>query len=142
MIRPATLADREKILDMVGPYINEYPLRIDSERMMTALTQSISTAKHFAWVHEAPTGVDGVLLALTGENLWAQRQNCNVVAWIAETPGTGAALLRKFRDWVKSRRAIKVAGMAPDMNGIDERAWKLAERIGFERHGGAYLLYN
>jgi hypothetical protein len=31
--------------------------------------------------------------------------------------------------------------MAPDIE-IDSRALALAERIGFKKHGGSYLLYN
>jgi hypothetical protein len=85
--------------------------------------------------------VDGVLLAFTSDNAWAQRQNCAVMLWVSKIPGAGAMMLRDFRDWMQGRRAIRVAGFAPDVE-LDPRVWIIAERIGFERHGGAYLLYN
>ena len=55
--------------------------------------------------------------------------------------GGGAALLREFRNWIVPRRGVKVAGMSPDLD-IDKRALQLAERIGFKKNGGAYLIYN
>ena len=109
--------------------------------MRKMLTEAISSAKHFVWVAEAGGGVGGVLIGLTSGNLWAQRMNCNIVAWVSQVPGEGVKLLRKFTEFVKSRRAIKVAGACPDID-VDERVWMLAERVGFERRGGAYLLFN
>jgi hypothetical protein len=141
VIRPATLADRRQILDLVLPLAYEYPLRFDVDRANEALTQGISGAQHFVWVDADGDDVNGVIIGLTGDNLWAQRKNCNIVAWVSRAPGAGAKLLREFRDWVKSRRAIKVAGLCPDID-TDPRIWDLAERIGFKRHGGAYLLFN
>ena len=105
------------------------------------LTEAISSAKHFAMVIDVGGHVQGVLIGLTGDNLWAQRQNCNIVIWVSRVSGYGGILLRKFKEWVQPRRAIKVSGMCPDLE-VDPRALKLAEHLGFERHGGAYLLYN
>lgn len=144
MIRPATLADIDSIIWCGAEWLEQYPLRADEDKMRKVLTEAISGSRHFAWVSESPHSgiVHGVLLGLTGDNLWAQRLNCNVVAWIARVHGDGEAMMREFVRWVKSRRAIKVAGMIPDLNGVDPRVWKLAKRLGFEQHGGAYLLYN
>lgn len=141
MIRPATLADRGAILEIALEQATRYPLRPDLENMKALITDAISSAKHYCYVVEHEGRVSGVLAGLTSNNLWAQRQNCNITLWVSKVPGAGAALLRGFRDWVKSRRAIKVAGMCPDLE-LDPRALQLAERIGFKRHGGAYLLYN
>jgi len=109
--------------------------------MFELLTEAISSANHFAYVAvNEHNDVKGVLVAMTGDNLWARKKNCNILAWISRIPGEGAALLRKFRDWVRQRPVIRVAGVSPDIDDIDYRAWQLAERIGFERHGGAYLM--
>lgn len=139
MIRPATLADRQQIMGLLDPWYEHYPLRKDQSRVFSLLTEAISSAQHFVWVAE-DTDVKGVLIGLTSDNLWAQRKNCNIVAWISKIPGAGAALLREFRDFVKSRPAIKVAGACPDLD-VDPRVWTLAERIGFKRRGGAYVLF-
>ena len=118
-----------------------YPrLRPDPDKIRALIVDSISAPRHYAFVVQ-DRKVDGVLLAFTSNNAWAQRQNCAVMLWVSKIPGAGAAMLRDFRDWMQGRRAIRVAGFAPDVE-LDPRVWILAERIGFERHGGAYLLYN
>ncbi len=125
---------------MAGEY---YPrLRPDTAKIRSLGIEAISTAKHYALVAVHEDGsLMGALIAFTSTNAWAQRQNTHVMLWISMAPGVGAAMLRQFRDWVLSRRAIKVAGFSPDVD-LDPRIWKLAERIGFKRYGGAYLLYN
>lgn len=140
MIRAATMADRQAILGIVVPWLELYPLTPDRPKMLELLTNAISSAQHFCWVAEGKGGVGGVLIGLTSDNLWARKKNCNIVAWISDIPGEGASLLRKFREFVKSRPGIRVAGACPDVD-VDSRAWQLAERIGFKRHGGAYLLF-
>lgn len=144
MIRPAILADLEAIVAIAMSETQRYPqLKADKEKIRRGVINAISSASHFCWVSEDTRGaVRGVLLALTGNNLWAQRNHSNIVVWTTEVVGDGAKLLRQFREWIRSRRAVRVAGMSPDLNGIDPRVWKLAERMGFERHGGAYVLYN
>jgi hypothetical protein len=142
IIRPATLSDRNEILALAYEQAEKYPLlRRDAPKMNDLFTDVVSAARHYSLVAEQNGEVKGVLLAFTVNNAWAQRQSCGVMLWVSMIPGAGAAMLRQFRDWIKSRRAIKVAGFAPDVD-LDPRVWKLAERIGFQRHGGAYLLYN
>lgn len=140
MIRPATLLDLNAIIDLVEPWTGLYPLTLDLQKARQTLTTAISSPQHFCWVAEGKDGVAGVLVGLTSDNLWARKKNCNVVAWISDIPGEGVKLLRKFADFVKSRPVIRVAGFAPDAD-VDFRVWKLAERIGFERCGGAYLMF-
>lgn len=140
-IRPATLYDKHAIFEIAKEQVARYPLKLDVQKLNDAVIEAISSPRHYTYVVENKGAIDGVLVGLTSDNLWAQRQNCNISLWASKVPGGGAALLRHFRDWVKSRRAIKVAGMSPDLD-IDLRALRLAERIGFTKHGGAYLLYN
>ena len=142
IIRPATLADLEAIIDIAMEQTLKYPrMRAERRKVKELVIDAISAARHYALVVESGNRVQGALLGLTTNNAWAQRQNCAVLLWYSWIPGSGAAMLRKFRDWVKSRRAIKVAGFSPDVD-LDPRIWKLVDRIGFKRHGGAYLLYN
>jgi hypothetical protein len=142
IIRPATLSDHQAILGIAYEQAKLYPLlKRDLRKMSDLFTDSVSAARHYSLVAEENGQVKGVLIAFVTNNAWAQRQNAGVMLWVSKIPGAGAIMLRQFRDWVKSRRAIKVAGFAPDVD-LDPRVWKLAERIGFQRHGGAYLLYN
>ncbi len=142
IIRPATLSDRNAVLALAYEQAEKYPLlKRDAPKMNELFTDVVSAARHYGLVAEQDGEIKGVLLAFTVNNAWAQRQSCGVMLWVSKIPDAGAAMLRQFRDWIKSRRAIKVAGFAPDVD-LDPRVWKLAERIGFQRHGGAYLLYN
>jgi len=141
MIRPATLQDVTGILGIALGEVKRYPLRPDKDRMQKVIIETISAPSHLALVDEEDGQIRAVLLAMSGDNLWAQRKFANVMLWWSDKPGSGAKLLRRFRDWVTSRRAVKVAGFAPDID-LDERTYKLMEHLGFQRSGGAYLLFN
>ena len=141
MIRPATLADSEAIFDMAAKQTRVYPsLKSDTAKIKGGIKLAISTARHYVRVVDIGGKVEGVIIGLTSDNLWAQRQNCQVVLWVSHVPRAGAQLLRGFLAWVKSRRGIKLAGMAPDFD-IDPRILYLVERIGFRKYGGSYLWY-
>lgn len=145
MIRPATLADLETVLGIAeAEAAIRYPrLKSDTGKMRKVLIQIISSAKHFCWVSVTrDDAVTGAIVAITNENLWAQRQSSNVIMWVSDIPGDGMKLLRALRGWITDRRAVKVVGFAPDTNDVDPRVWNLAERLGFKRYGGAYLFYN
>ncbi len=143
IIRPASLADVDQLVDMALIWSNDYPhLKPDKDKIRRLVINAISSAKHYASVVVCDDGkLAGALVAFTVDNAWAQRQHAFIMFWVSYARGKGALMLRQFRDWVLSRRAIKVAGFAPDID-VDPRVWQLAERIGFKRHGGAYLLYN
>jgi hypothetical protein len=143
IIRPATLADYDAIFALGMEQAEQYDrLKVDHERTRKLLIEVISSPQHYAIVGlDENREVKAVLLAMVGANYWAQRQCATVGLWVSKIAGGGADLLRFFREWVRSRRAIKVAGLAPDLD-LDPRILLLAERIGFKRHGGSYLLYN
>ncbi len=143
MIRPATLADIDAIFGLALKDAQSYELlRPDYVKMRKGIMMSISGANHYASVSEIKGEVVGVLIGLTSDNLWAQRKNCFIALWQSLVPGEGAKLLRNFKFWLSQRRGIRVAGLVPDSNHIDWRAYALAERIGFHRNGGVFLLYN
>ena len=141
MIRPATLTDVHQLLDISLDLAQMYPLRPDRDKMKAIIVQLISSKAHYLMVDSEGNRIVAVLAALTGDNMWAQRKFSNVMLWWSEKPGAGVKLLRGYRDWIKSRRAIKVAGFAPDLD-LDERTYALMERVGFKRRGGSYLLIN
>jgi len=143
MIRPATLHDVDAIFIIALQETSFYEgLHPDDEKIRDGITKAISTAKHFVWVSENGDGVSGVLIGLTSRNLWAQRFNCIVPLWTSKIIGDGRKLLLAFKTWVQPRRAIRIAGFVCDSDHIDQRAFNLAERMGFTRCGGAYLFYN
>ncbi len=136
-------ADVDGILALIVNHgVPLYPqMRADIRKLRKLVIEAISAAQNFCWVAEADGKVSGVIVGFTGDNLWAERKHCLIPLWISLTPGDGAALLREFRTWVAGRPIVKVSGFAPDID-VDDRVWKLAERIGFERHGGAFLRYS
>jgi hypothetical protein len=143
MIRPATLADVNAIYDLAMFETRTYlELKPDAKKIRKGIVMAISSAKHFCWVSENGAGLKGALIGLSSENLWAQRQNCIVALWKSEIVGDGRRLMKEFLKWVDTRRIIRVAGIVPDNNETDPRVWKLMERLGFRRYGGAYLIYN
>ncbi len=121
-----------------------YPrLKFDRDKVVKVATEVISSARHFCWVSVSEHGhVKGAIVGATSENMWAQRQSCHIPLWVSDIPGEGVKLLRELKNWITSRRAVKVAGFAPDTDDIDPRVWKLASMLGFKRYGGAYLFYN
>ena len=145
MIRAATLSDIYAIEGMAVPYMRDWyiKLKIDPKKIRKLLTMAISSAKHFCYVSENDRGeVVGALVAVSSENLWAQRQNCTVQLWHSEVVGDGRKMMKAFLDWIKNRRIIRVAGYVPDNNDMDFRVEHLLERLGFDRYGGAYLVFN
>lgn len=144
MIRPATLADLATIIAIGEVETRKYPkLKPDFEKIRHIATIAISSAKHFCWVSEdRPGNVTGALVGISSDNLWAQRQNCMVTLWKSEIVGDGVKLMKEFLKWVDTRRIIRVAGVVPDNNEVDSRVWRLVERLGFHKYGGAYLIYN
>jgi hypothetical protein len=140
MIRAAVLQDIDGILGLAMEQAKRYSfVRPDREKMRKVLTAAISAGKHFCWVSSREGKVEGALVALVSENLWARNMHASMALWVSGVPGDGARMLRKFRDWVRERPGIVAAGMSPDLN-LDHRILQLAERIGFTKTGGAYLL--
>ena len=143
MIRPATLADINTIFEIAMVEARAYDrLLPDRNKIRKVITTAISSAKHFCWVSEHEGNITGTLIGLSSENIWAQRENCVVVLWKAFRTGDGRRLMKHFLRWIDTRRIIRVVGIVPDSNHFDPRVWKLAERLGFRKCGGAYLLYN
>ena len=143
MIRPATLMDFNTIVEMAMVETRGYDkLLPDTDKIHRGVTQAISSAKHFCWVSEHDGAITGALIGLSSANLWAQRQNCIVALWTSFKAGDGRKLMKEFLKWIDTRRIIRVAGIVPDSNHVDPRVWKLVERLGFRKYGGAYLLYN
>lgn len=144
MIRPATLGDVKAIAHIANRYAQLYPLLRPSKEKINALViDAISSARHFCYVSEDHYGdVTGVIAGMCNENTWAERQACHIMLWVSKVVGDGRKMLAELKKWIRSRRAVRVVGFAPDTDAIDPRVWTLVQRIGFRKAGGAYLYYN
>ncbi len=144
LIREATLKDREWIRDCALQHAPVfYPrLRPDREKIDALVTDCISSPAHYARVIECDGKIRGCLLAFVNPMQWAERQVARIMLWVSYIPMAGVRALREFRDWVLTRRGIKIAGMAPDFDWPDERVGHLIERIGFCKTGANYMYYN
>lgn len=144
MIRLALQSDKHALFELArGLAAQYYPeLQPDISKINEVLTEILHNKSHFALVScsrdEAPTGA---LLALTGENLWAQRKYSATLVWASKVPGDGRRMLQAYREWIQENRSIRVAGFQPDCI-VDARAAKLLSRHGFNQRGGAHLLFN
>lgn len=142
MIRQATLQDHRAIFALARAQAKAtYPeLKEDVARMSNALREVLSNSTHFAWVAEDGE-VKGALLALTNDNLWAQRKHSQIVLWHSDLPGEGLRLLLQYRKWVESQRAIRFAGLAPGAP-VSPDVFRVAEAAGFKAASEARLFYN
>ncbi len=141
MIRPATLQDVSAILSIGTVLAIDYPLRVDKNRMKATIVETVSSRSDFAMVDEYNGIVRAVLLAVVGDNLWAQRRFSSIILWWSDKPGSGVKLLRRFKRWVESRRAIRIAGFVPDID-LADHVYKIFEHLGFRKSGGVYLFIN
>jgi len=143
ILRPAVPSDRAMILAAAERLAKVlYPkLEVDFPKMAAGISEAVSSANNFCWIAEKDGALGAVLLAMVAQNNWAKKRFCSVLLWVSDIPGAGVKLLRKFREWIRGRKGVKVAGFAPDTD-TDPRIWQLVERVGFKKCGGAYLLYN
>lgn len=121
-----------------------YPgLTGDIDSMHALLREFATSSSHYARVIGPIGEPRAALLAQTGKNVWAMRSPAAAILWYSDLPGAGAALLRDFRRWAQEhRKRVVVAGFTADWLMADERALKLADRIGFKQHGpGGYVYF-
>ena len=142
VIRPAKMQDFDAIMEIAVEQCTRYDkMRVDTDKLKDTIRTGISAKAHFANVAIDNGQVVGVLIGMTINNAWAQKKNCAIVLWVSKVAPLGSHLLRSFKVWLKPRRGIRLAGLFRDIDG-DERAWQLAEKLGFEKTGGGYYLYN
>ena len=144
LIRQATLGDQPWITRCALKHAALfYPqLRADKKRIDQLVIDCVSSPAHYAMVIESDGKLCGCLMAMVDPLLWAERRAARVLLWVSYVPMEGARVLRKFRNWVISRRGIKVAGLASDFDWPDIRVSHLIERTVFAKTGGCYLLFN
>lgn len=104
------------------------------------LRQLCADPKHYVGAIGDTGDPEAVLVARTGDNLWATKQHATILLWYSHKPGSSIALLRDFRNWVRTQKHIALAGFMDDF-GLDLRMRPLLQRVGFRRRGGAYVYF-
>lgn len=133
-IRRATYRDVAVIVDIAveSVLLDPLPVTVDRDAMRDIVIQCLNPA-HFVWVAENDDGnVVAAVVAMTQKSFWYRGLQCSVLLYYTRQAGAGAALLREFARWVKSRSGIKVAVLELEPN-TDPRLVKLLRRMGFDR---------
>ncbi len=133
LIRRAQLRDVEQIVDLAVESVSRSPLpgvEIDREAMVELAKQMIPSNAHFVWVGEEDGKLVACVAAQVGPGWWFKKQQANVLLFYTRTAGLGAALLREFARWVKSRPAIKLAIFSLE-HDADPRIGVFLTRLGF-----------
>lgn len=132
--RKATYKDIAAIVDIAVESVmrDPLPVTVDREAMREMAMQCLNPA-HFMWVAEDDSGnVVAAVAAMTQRSFWYRGLQCSVLLYYTRVPGAGAALLREFARWVKSRSGIKVAVLELEPS-TDVRLIRFLRRIGFVR---------
>jgi hypothetical protein len=134
LVRKATYRDITAIVDIAVESVmrDPLPVTVDREAMREMAMQCLNPA-HFMWVGEDESGnVVAAVAAMTQKSFWYRGLQCSVLLYYTRKPGAGAALLREFAKWVKSRSGIKVAVLELEPN-VDLRLTRFLKRLGFGR---------
>jgi hypothetical protein len=134
LTRKATYRDIVAIVDIAVESVmrDPLPVTVDREAMREMAMQCLNPA-HFMWVAEDESGnVVAAVAAMTQKSFWYRGLQCSVLLYYTRKPGAGAALLREFARWVKSRSGIKVAVLELEPN-VDLRLVRFLKRLGFGR---------
>lgn len=139
MIRAAKISDFDACYRIASQHFKRYPtLTADKTAVMHLFRECASGARNFAFVSEVDGEIVGCLLAISYDHIWAQKQSSSVLLWSCEKSSDGIRLLRKYRQWLDSRPAIRRGGFQFDID-IDARIYGALERCGFLRNGGCFL---
>lgn len=131
-IRRAKLDDIDAIVDLAIESVNQdpLPLDVDREAMVDMARQLIPSPAQFVWVGEEDGVVVACVAAQVTRGWWFKKLQASVLLFYTRKAGLGAALLREFARWVKSRPAIKLAVFSLERNA-DPRIGVFLTRLGF-----------
>lgn len=133
-IRRATYRDIAGIIDIAVESVmqNPLPVTVDRDAMRQMAMHCLNPA-HFMWVAEDDAGnLVACVGAMAQKSFWYRGLQCSVLLYYTRKPGAGAALLREFARWVKSRTGIKVAVLELEPT-VDIRLTRFLRRLGFDR---------
>lgn len=132
--RKAKPEDVPAIVDIAVESVSRDPLPVKINREAMADTaRTLMNPAHFMWVAEDDNGnVTAAVAAMAQRSFWYRGLQCSVLLYYTRVPGAGAALMREFARWVKSRSAIKVAVLELEPS-TDIRMVRFLRRLGFDR---------
>lgn len=131
--RRATLADIPAVVEIAVESVLRDPLPVKIDRAAMADTlRTLLIPAHFFWVAEQAGQVVAAVAACVQPSFWYEKLQCSMLLYWTRARGAGAALLREFARWVKSRSAIKVAVIELEP-GVDPRLVRFFKRLGFAR---------
>jgi len=131
--RKATLRDIPTAVDLAVESVMRDPLPVAVDRQaMVEMGKTLLNPAHFFWVAEVDGVVVGSVAACAQKSFWYRGLQCSVLLYYTRAPGAGAALLREFARWVKSRTGIKVAVLELEPS-TDVRLIRFLRRLGFAR---------
>jgi len=136
VIRRATHADLGTIVRLGIAALEHNALEnmlISAEKVRCMAIETVSAAKHFAWVAEIDGEVRGAVIAVSHECMFYERQQATVVMfWCPGYPGHWLSLLRAFIRWADARPIIKMKAFALE-HDADPRIQKVLSRLGFDK---------
>lgn len=96
-------------LGMEAMRINPLPgMVISRDRCIEVATECISGPQNYCWVCEIDGEVVGAVSALVHPCMLYERNQASVVQYFCKAPGEGIKLIRKFLEWARGRRSIKM----------------------------------
>lgn len=141
IIRQATVSDIPAIVDigikglMNDPYPN---LVIDPIKVKAIATECVSSASNFSWVSEEKGEVVAAVSVLVHDMMFYERKQATVVQFYAIQPNAGLPLIRKFLEWARSRKIIKMICFTLECRA-DPRIGKLLKRLGLQKELPVYM---
>jgi len=112
-----------------------YPEMIPDVDKEVALLRSADYARVIGPVEE-PTAM---LVARTGDNVWATKRHASILLWYSRVPGQGILLMRDFKLWVREQ-GLLMAGLIDDY-GMPAATQLILSALGFTTRGGALVYF-
>jgi hypothetical protein len=131
--RKAKPDDIDEIVELAVESVSRDPLpvRVNRQAMRAMAMQTLNPA-HFMWVTEESGRIVAAVAAQAQKIFWADGLQVSVLLFYSKVKGAGAALLREFARWVKSRHGIKLAVFELEPSADHRLEWFL-RRLGFCR---------
>lgn len=118
-----------------------YPELIpDIGREHDLLSSMFQDSSHYTKCIGPKESPEAVLVAQSGDNVWALRRHSVILLWYSVKPGAGFKLLRDYKSWVGRQKQMVLAGFMDDF-GMSPRMDPILKRTGFTKRGCAHVLF-
>ena len=142
-VRKATLLDVPALVSLGHKALNrDLPneVQIDNKALYRLANCCLASSSNYLYVYEFDCKVVASVAAFVSDSpLYVGRQ-AEVVQFFTSKPGAGIALLRHFRDWIKTSDDI-VMTMFSLESYADPRIGKLLMRLGFQESRPSFIMW-